>query len=140
MIDDELPRNAKLGVVCFGKDSELITPLGKEIKDVKTSTVDNSATDIVSALEYTATLFGDETIKRIVLITDGKQTGGDEASALVSAIEKLHAQNVQVDAMYLDDNISPSAKEVQISSVAYMQSTYLNHDATAEIFLTSALP
>ena len=136
-IDDELPRNAKLGVVCFGKDSELITPLGKEIKDVKTSTVDNSATDIVSALEYTATLFGDETIKRIVLITDGKQTGGDEASALVSAIEKLHAQNIQVDAMYLDDNISPSAKEVQISSVAYMQSTYLNHDATAEILLRS---
>ena len=134
-VEDSLPRNSKLGVVCFGRDQQLLTPLGEDLQDVKNARIDDSATDIVSALEYTSTLFSDETIKRIVIITDGKQTGVEDDSALVGAVEKLYAKNIYVDAMYLNDNITPDVKEVQISSASYMNSTYLNHDATAQVML-----
>ena len=34
-IEDNLPRNSKMGVICFGKDSELLVPLGEKLKSVK---------------------------------------------------------------------------------------------------------
>lgn len=134
-VEKGLPRNAKMGVVCFGKDQVLFTDLGEKLGDVKDAQVDNSATDIVAALDYASSLFSEDVIKRIVLITDGKQTGGDEATELVGAVEKLYSQNVYVDAMYLDDNLSPTAKEVQIDTASFMQSTYLNHETTARVMV-----
>ncbi|MBQ9729898.1 MAG: VWA domain-containing protein [Clostridia bacterium] len=130
-----LPKNAEMGVICFGKDQQLVTEMGEKIVSVKEAQVDESATDIVSALEYASTLFSEDVIKRIVLITDGKQTGGEAAAELVNAVEKLYAQNVYVDAMYVNDNLSPNAKEVQISTASYMQSTYLNHETKAQVMV-----
>lgn len=51
-----LPRNSKIGIVCFGKDYELLTEMGGDIKSVKDSDVDQTETNISSALKYTGTL------------------------------------------------------------------------------------
>ena len=69
-LEGKLPKNSKMGVICFGKNYETITELGEPIVSVKDSGVDDSATDISSALEYASTLFGNEAVNRIVLITD----------------------------------------------------------------------
>jgi hypothetical protein len=65
-LEDNLPRNTKLGVVCFGKDSSILYEPGKDKKSVKEAVIDSSATDIVSALKYTASLYKEGVIKKMV--------------------------------------------------------------------------
>ncbi|MBQ8684634.1 MAG: VWA domain-containing protein [Clostridia bacterium] len=138
-VEDELPRNAKLGVVCFGKNSHLLTPLGGKLVSVENADVNDSATDIVQALDYTATLFGENTEKRIVLITDAKQTDEENGLAdFIRTVEELYARDIRIDAMYLDDNYSEDTKEVQINSVEYIRSTYSNYQTTASVLVQSS--
>ena len=137
-VETELPRNGKLGVVCFGKDSQLLTPLGEERESVKNANVDESATDITQALDYTATLFSEGAVKRIVLISDGKQTDTENTAKLIRAVESLYSQNVYIDAMYLDNNVTGEETEVQISGVNYTASTYRNHVSTADALVRTS--
>ena len=131
----KLPKNAQMGVVCFGKDYELLYDLNKpnKIGSVKNYTVDDSETNIAEALQYTGTLFRDDAIKRIVLITDGKQTDSSDTYAIKRAVDALEAQGVKVDAIYIDDNLKSDAKEAQISKVEYSRSTYVGREETANV-------
>lgn len=124
-LEDNVPRNSKIGLVCFGKDYELLTELGEDIKSVKESNVDDSATNIKEALEYTTTLFADDVIKRIVIISDGKET---KESNIVSFVQSLVVDNIYVDAIYVDNNLKGDDLEVQINQVDYISSTYLNNE------------
>ena len=45
-VEDELPRNSEMGVITFGKDYRLHTPMGERITSVKSNKVNGSATDI----------------------------------------------------------------------------------------------
>lgn len=134
---ENLPANTKVGVVCFGRDYAVNTVFGGEFSSVKNSLVDTSATDIVSALNYASTLFSNNTIKRIVLITDGKETLTTETSRIVSAIGNLESQDIYVDAIYLDSNIKDDEYEVQINSVEFVSSTYLNHKTSLQVLIQS---
>ena len=136
-INEELPSNTKLGVVCFGADAVLHTPLGEEISSVRGASVDTSATDIASALTYAGELFSDDVIKRVVLITDGNETVSENASGMISAVEALAAGNVSVDAIYVDANIREGVTEAQLTSVDYTKTTYLNHETTADVLVQS---
>ena len=131
------PKNSSIGLVCFGGDYELVTPLGGTLKSVSAANVDNGATDISSALDYAATLFGRDTIKRIVLITDGKETASDATAKLIASVESLYAQNIYLDAVYVDDNIKTDTQEVQITGVTFKTSTYVDHAATADALIQS---
>ena len=73
-IEDNLPRNSKMGVICFGKDYELLVPLGEKLKSVNEANINNTQTNITAALEYANTLFSEDVIKRIIIISDGKET------------------------------------------------------------------
>ncbi len=77
-----LPRNSKMGIICFGKDYKMITELGGEIKSVKESGVDDTETNIGSALTYAGSLFGEDVIKRLVLISDGRQSDLRDSNSL----------------------------------------------------------
>ena len=125
-----LPPNSRMGVVCFGKDYELLCDLGsqKDAVSVKTSTVDDSETNIAEALTYTGSLFKTGVIKKIVLITDGKQTDETDAYAVRRAIDSLEAMDVEVNAIYLDDNYDPNTPEVQISGAEFTRSAFINRD------------
>jgi Mg-chelatase subunit ChlD/uncharacterized membrane protein len=136
-LKSDLPKNSRMGVVCFGKDHKLVTKLGENFTTVKNTGVDDSQTDISGALEYAGTLFRDGVIKRIVLITDGKQTDEVNTSSMKRAVDNLIAQDIYVDAIYLDDNISDDAKEVQISSVDYTGTTFLNKSESVTVTIQS---
>ncbi|MBE7088388.1 MAG: VWA domain-containing protein [Clostridiales bacterium] len=140
-VKDELPRNSKMGVICFGANQKVNTPLGGEFETVKNHTVDVSSTDILGALNYAADLFarGDQdVIKRIVLITDGKNTDTQQTEGLANVVKGLVAQGIYVDAMYLDNNIPQGSKELQVTSVDYTKSTYINHETTADVLIQSS--
>ncbi len=132
-LSKSLPKNSKMGVVTFGKNYELLTPLGSRTQSVKNSQVDDSATDIISALRYTGELFREDVIKRIVLITDGKQTAETDANALKRQVDALAERNIRVDAIYLDDNLKDNAREVQLSAVQVTPTTFLNGESSARI-------
>ena len=136
----ELPRNSKLGVVCFGKDYELLCDLGeqKNAASVLNSTVDDSETNIAEALSYTGSLFKGDVIKKIVLITDGKQTDESDAYAVRRVIDSLEALDIEVNAIYLDNNFDPTTPEVQISGAEFTASAYINHEEWAYIIVQTS--
>ena len=131
-IRDNLPNNSELGVICFGKDYTVHTELGAELTSVKDAKVDQSATDIATAIEYAGTLFSEDAIKRVILITDGRETVSEDVSGMVAAVEGLVARNIAIDAMYLDSNLDASAREAQLTGVDFHAATYLNHETTAD--------
>ena len=137
-IRDSLPKNSGMAVVVFGKDAKLLADFDAEtVPSVKGSGIDDSATDISGALDLAATLYGENVIKRMILISDGKETHADAAGKLVTAVEKIYADDIYFDAIYLDNNLSEDAKEIQISDVDYAPSTYMNHEATADVLIQS---
>ena len=123
-ISDAMPENSRLGIVCFGKNSVILTSSGSEIKSVKEAKVDDSGTDIAAALDYTSTLFSEGEIKRIILITDGCDT--TEEGSIISAVERLTAKDIKLDTVYLDSNLKEGESEVQISDASYTPSTYID--------------
>ncbi len=139
-LSKSLPKNSKMGVVTFGKQYQLLTPLGDKTQSVKNSTVDDSATDIISALRYTGELFREDVIKRIVLITDGKQTAETDSNALKRQVDALAERNIHVDAIYLDDNIKSDAREVQLSAVDVTPVTFLNGETYARLNVNCSCP
>jgi len=136
-LQDKLPENSKVGVVCFGKDYTLLTPMGEEILSVKNAEVDDSATNISAALNYVSTLFPQDVIKRVVLITDGKETDDGATAEFIQAVENLYHNDIYLDAIYLDDNLPDGAIEVQVSGVDLTASTYLNHESIADVLIQS---
>lgn len=136
-VRNALPANSKMGVVAFGKDYELLTELGGDIASVSTADVDDSATDITAALSYTAGLFHEGVIKRIVLITDGKETDPNGFGELSGTINSLYENNIYVDAIYVDDNLPSGTGEVQISSVDYSDTTFLGRQSVADVVVQS---
>ncbi len=139
-LNANLPKNSKLGVVCFAKEQQLLVPLGKSVKSVKAADTDllvNSETDIESALDYASTLFRDGVIKRIVLMTDGKQTHVKDSNALKRAVDAVRAEGIFVDAVYVDNNISQDAKEVQMMSAVATQNTYYDKAEEVEVTVRS---
>ena len=130
----KLPRNSQMGVICFGRNQEVISDMGGGVPDVRLATkVDRSATDIGSAIRYAGNLFDDGVIKRIVVITDGVETVA--SNNILRIVSALQNEGVYIDAVYLDDNISPSVREVQIDSVSATGSTYLNKKEEAEVLV-----
>ena len=136
-VEDELPRNSEMGVITFGKNYRLHTPMGERITSVKSNKVNGSATDIASALRYADSLFGESSIKRIVLITDGMSTDPDEAKELVRVVEDLKARDVYVDTVYIDSSLAEGESEVQISSVDFNPSTYVGKNTTLDALVES---
>ena len=104
-VEDALPNNSKMGVVCFGKDQVEHVAMGKSFTSVKNSGVDVSATDIAAALNHTVTLFNENVVCRIVLITDGSDTSAKNNDGLLAAIENLYLKDIYLDVIYLDTNI-----------------------------------
>ncbi len=136
-INENLPPNSMMGVVCFGKDAQILTSAGGEIKSVSEAEVDNTGTDIAKALEFTRGLFGANEIKRIVLITDGFSTVSE--GKMASTISRLVKDGVKLDAIYLDNNLKEGETEIQISDVEYTSATYLNHESVLNVLIESSV-
>lgn len=136
-IEKNLPKNSEMGVVTFAKNYRLHTPLGEKITSVKDSRVNRSATDLVSALKYTSTLFSDNAIKKIVIITDGMFTDPTSSSSLARMIADMKSNDVYVDAIYLNSNLDEDSKEIQISSVDFADSVYNGRESSASILVES---
>ncbi len=139
-IEDNLPRNSEMSVIVFGREHKVLTEMGEEFDTVKNhgfTAGQIDATNITDALNHAITLFDENVIKRIVLISDGKETRSDASGELVAAVENIYANNIYIDAIYLDDNLPEDVPEVQISDISFAASTYKNHETYAELLIQS---
>ena len=134
-----LPRNSKMGVICFGKDYKMTTPLGGRLTSVKDAGVDDTETNIFNAVAYAGGLFKGDVLKHIVLITDCKPTYANDEAELLSLAAALKAQGVKFDAIYLNDNIDnfENAREVQISSAEFTENVYINREESVTFAVNS---
>ena len=137
-IESNLPSKSMMGVICFGKDTQILTSAGGDIRSVRDANVDDSGTDIARAIDYAANLFGEGEIKRLVLITDGFATTSD--GTVAAAVERAVAKGIKLDAVYLNNNLRDGESEIQISDVEYTAATYLNHESTLKILIESSVP
>ncbi len=136
-LEASLPRNTEMGVITFAADYKHHTALGENFTTVAGSGVDASATDILSVLQYVSTVFSSDTIKRVVLYTDGMSSDPDANSGLIRAIENLSENGVYVDIVYIDSNLAEGEAEVQVSDVEFNVSTYLGHSTNVNVLLES---
>ena len=134
-LEKTLPKNTQSALVCFGKDYKLVADMGEDVGSVQNTGVDDSATDISAALSYASTLFSNDTIKHIVLLTDGNETDPNAANNLVRVVEELYAKNIYIDVVFIDSNMQENETEVQITSVDAAASTYLNRTSQAKVLL-----
>lgn len=131
----KLPKNSKMGVICFARNYKLVSDLGEAVPDVVTASeqFDRSATDIASVLRYAGNLFDDDVIKRIIVITDGAETV--TSNSIIKVVGNLQDSGVYVDAVYLDDNITPDVREIQIDGVEATASTFINKQEEASVLV-----
>ncbi len=130
---DKLPDNAKLGVVAFAKDAQELVKPGSSLKSINEASVDRSATNIQEALSYTAKLFDDDKNKKMILLTDGKETDGNALSSL----SELSLSNISLDAVYFDSDLKDEDKEMQIQNITGNPATFKDKNDQFQINIIS---
>ncbi len=138
-IKKNLPDNSTLGVICFGKNSVMLTPAGRAIKSVSEAEVDNSATDIVKALTYTEQQFSKDCIKRIVLITDGNDTTTQNTGSLAATVERMTDSGIKIDAIFLDSSPREGETEVQLMEADLSASCYTGQENEVKLLIQSSV-
>lgn len=129
----EFPERDVKGVVLFGQDSVFI---GRRDAAglLSLKKADASGTDITTALYEARELMDKYTHKRIILLSDGKETSGD---ALYAA-RRLAEEGVRIDAMYFDTN-GQADSEVQISAMSSLGGSYIGDTIRLSLTLRSNL-
>ncbi len=108
--------NIRVGVVTFGFDQVYAVPLTYDYEQAFDAYAtaflpDTSATNIVGAMEYAASLFNYPKTGKIVLVTDAKETDGE----VITSIAKISSMGISVDAAYLSS--SYGASDAQITGI-----------------------
>jgi Mg-chelatase subunit ChlD len=91
-----LPTSARAGVVVFGGSARVTAATQRDLElGSSLATVDGSRTDLAGALRLAGAITPNDAARRVVLVSDGRRTTGDE----VTAAEELSAQNIRLDAI-----------------------------------------
>ncbi len=128
LLDDD----KSVGVLTFAENSVYSVELGKNTDKILNVKVNADATDIASALEYAASLMPTDKQRRIILISDGKETVGDVRNTAYY----LATQGIRIDAAYFDTTVGSRA-EVQICSVKSPENSYAGDELTFTVELKS---
>lgn len=102
----------KCGVVAFAGDYIYEVEFDSDGASAHPVEVLSGDTNISSALEYAASLLPNDSNRRIILLSDGKETSGDAAAAAYT----LASQGYRVDALYVESSYQNNS-EIQISDV-----------------------
>lgn len=90
----EAPKSARAGVVVFGGNARVTAATQRELALSDTSpVVDATRTDLASALRLAAAVSPSDAARRVILISDGRRTDGDETVAA----EELRRAGIRID-------------------------------------------
>jgi len=126
--------NTKIGVIAFAKDQKVVTPMGHSFDGIKRifddESFDGSATNLEAALNYAEGLYNDESVKRMLIISDGVETDGNALNSL----EKLLQGNVYIDCVYLDED---EGDEIAVTDVSYTEKAFFGRTQEAKVAVHS---
>ncbi|OLS03274.1 VWA domain-containing protein [Tissierella creatinophila] len=123
--------NDKIGIVTFGQETEVEASLKDEIKNGEFQTkINGRFTDIENALKVSRGLLPDDSMKRIVLMTDGYENLGD--SLLES--ELIKSNNIDFKVLNLEQE---QKEEVQIDKIDIPKRLYENQSFDVAISISS---
>ena len=129
--------NTKVGVIPFAKEAKTLVELGGSFNSLNDAyndeTFDYTATNLESALIYTAEKFNEDSYKRIVLISDGNETDGEA----INTIETLMQEGITVDVINLDADFPV---EISLTGINYTDNTYLNREEKVEPLINASTP
>ena len=127
----EFPARDVKGVVLFGQDALMI---GRKsaFGQVSVERADSAGTDLASALYEAVDLMDRYTHKRIILLSDGKETVGD---ALYAA-RRLGEEGVRMDTLYYDTD-GHAQSEVQLTAMTSAGGGYIGDPIQLNLTLQS---
>ncbi len=141
------PNGDVAGIVAFGREA-LVERLPSELTEIDrlASAPVKSATDIGAALRLATALFPDDAQKRIVLLSDGNDTGGGgQAEAALAATQgvRLETRRIgpgNIDEVLVERLTTPSTARLgeSVSAVAEIRSS-VAQPATVRLFVDGAL-
>ena len=136
-LQENADENTEIGVVIFANDHIYFTEFGEVVDDylnVSGSDVKSTNTNIQGAIEYASTLFSQTTRvnKRVILMSDGRQTIGNAWSAA----KKLVSDDIRLDGAYFDVVDDENTAEVQMVS---MSTKVVDDDRDANVSISLAL-
>lgn len=109
----------KVGVVTFGFDQVYAVPLTSNVENVYENYTkaklpsERDGTDIAAALTYTSELFTESASKKIVLVSDGKET--DEEAMTV--IRSLSSRGITMDTAYIPSTNTNNDKKTELQVI-----------------------
>ncbi len=108
---DERPDSALSAVVVFGRDARLDRVLEQSSSfDGPAVVIDESGTDIATALRLGGAVLPSDAKRRVVIISDGRVTSGDA----LAEVQQLTDDDVQVEVHTIDSSIGSDAAVLSI--------------------------
>ncbi len=138
----EKPSQDVAGWIAFGSSAAVEVPpiqtaFGSTMSnpdDIQfNSRVDRDATNIENALSLAAAILPEDTLGRIVLISDGSETSGD----LKSVLDQLNSRGISVDVMPVKYNYTD---EIWIERLDLPQTVKLGEPYEASVVISSLKP
>ena len=131
-IVDSLDSDTSVAAVGFGENQFTLFDFDSEDHRIWSDTfVRSAATNIEGALEYAASLFPQDKAKRIVLVTDGRETDGHTSGA----ISFLTNRGIRVDAVHLDTSLE--GNDIQVDSVRCPSGAHVGDEISITATVTS---
>lgn len=127
--NEKLDKDTKRGLVVFGSDAQVVSPMAKKLNMNNLEwELDTASTNIANGMLSSLKLFPENSVKRMVLLTDGNENIG--SSLLASSI--IEQEGVQVHTIELPP--PPVVKEVFIKKLLVPQDA--NHGEIFDVRVT----
>jgi uncharacterized membrane protein len=131
--------------VDFSSEPRVVRPFGSSAAGVKDK-FDDRASDIGAALEFSAALLPSESAGRIVLLSDGRNTGGDPLAIAAGVAEKGIELDVVPTAVPEDDEIAvdridlpADVREGEVFDLAATVSSDVSTTVSAKLYQNNLL-
>lgn len=127
----ECPKDGQIGIVAFGEDTKVEQFVSKKVafQGFQTTPVTTS-TNLERAVQTAMSMFGQETGKRLVMISDGKENEGN----LSNMVYSLTGNQVDVQVKKIENEIG---NEVYIDSVQVSETVKIGDKFNVEVTVQS---
>ena len=131
-IVDSLDSDIPVAAVCFSDKQYSLFDFDSQDRSIWTDNfLHSNSTNIEGALEHAASLFPQDRAKRIILISDGRETDGNAAGA----VRFLSNRGIRVDALHL--NTVLEGNDIQVDSVKCPSGAHVGDEISITATVTS---
>ena len=130
---EKKPAGAAAGVISFGRQALVEEPPGVRPAFYRAATEPGTESTVIGeALRFSRSIMPQDARQRVVLVTDGRDTGGDAAAAA----RALHAEGIRVDVV---PEGTPAGPDIRIDSLFLTPQARVGEHTLVELVITSGM-